>query len=533
VTLPIQHASRVELFAWAVSLGILIVFCTVCRRLALRLTADMNSDVLFLANVIRDLFVDHLPMQNWIFQPAHSLFPDGVLMAASMLVAPSTRHALFLYYLLMMVGLATVTVVAVRSIVPNLRDRILMVVAPLSFLFLESSKSAFLMNFYHPGHHGMAIVAGIASFAIAMQVLRTGVSSRLLVAFFGMQALTLGSDALYTVQGFLPLVTMLLLGTRASSLRLRALALLGVAIVALPVGRWIAKVPHTFGIFQPEVASSVDYSYDRLVNGLVVLAPLAKQHPVLLVAALAYPALGLAAVGGGLLGVDAPMPESRRFARLSWGLWHAFLVASMLGTFIAVTTGGYLTDVYRVRYLDTLYVLPVLGLASLPFGDQSLFLLWFRRVALGCAFVLTLRMPLPTEASAPANVLTRVSDETKCLDAMARATNIRLGYANYWSGRSQMFLSHEQLRFAHVTRDFRVHHWILNLHMHELLAQRPHGVFVYLLNVDKAAVEGVLGKPSRVYSCPSAPIYVYEAPPNARPSGTLIARELTPNTMQW
>lgn len=500
------------------------------RHLVDTILPTLNGDILYLFALVSELKAG-VPLGNWILQPAPSFFPDGLIIFIISFVTRSANTGFFYYCVISCAALAVATYLCFRASLGNVRA-ILAATAGAAAVLALSTASPFFQNAFLPGHHGMALVMLLACIALSHHLLRRA-SLWSCFGLFALVALTFGSDRIFAIQGILPLGGCVVLGVL-----LRILPPSSLLHVVLPmalgtaVGHQLGRIPAMLGMFAPPTDAVFEVSVERMLGAIAILMPFFRQFPWLGPILGAFVFFGLAYVGGAAAPQVWPVLVRNRVrlspaSRDTW-LTVATLCASLILNVAGVVFGGYMTDLYRLRYLDTLFVLPPLGLALLAASLRGPKLLALVPLGFGMYVAATFVREQPLKAKVDA-----YPSAIRCIDDVAKRNNIQFGYANYWQARRASLLSHQGLRLAHVTPDFRVHQWIGNLYWHQQAAMRPRALLVYMPNVNAASVRSVLGAPSEVFQC-EGEVYVYREPPDARPSGAIQTKLLRPEVpLQW
>jgi hypothetical protein len=490
----------------------------------------LNGDILYLFAMVSELKAQ-VPMRNWILQPAPSFFPDGVIIFVISFFTRSANTGFFYYLVVSCGGLAAAAYACFYASLGHVRA-VLAATAGAAAVFALSTASPFFQNAFLPGHHGMALVMLLCCIALAHRALRAprpGAS----VGLFALVALTFGSDRIFAIQGILPLAGCVLLGGLLRIIPLSALLRILIPMgLGTAVGHQLGRIPALLGMFAPPTDAVFEVSVERVLGAIGILLPFFRQFTWLGPMLGAFLVLGIAYVGGAAAPQVWPVLQRNRrrlspTARDTW-LTVGTLCASLTLNVAGVVFGGYMTDLFRLRYLDTLFVLPPLGLALLAASLRGPKWLGLLPLAAGMYVSATFVQELPLKAKVDA-----YPSAIRCLDDVAQRNNVRYGYANYWQARRASLLSRQGLRLAHVTPDFRVHQWIGNLYWHQQASQRPQGLMVYMPNVNAASVRAVLGAPTEIAQC-EGEVYVYREPPPARPSGAIETKLLRPDVpLQW
>lgn len=518
---------------------LLVALCTLfawtTHRMALVLVNGMNSDTLFLAQFAHDV-THRVPLHDWVVQPAPSFFPDGILVWLATLPTHDIRTSMYLYHA-GFAGLILVPMVLLARHVTHLWSRaLLLALAPCLQLVFETAKGGTAMNFMLPGHHGMSVVAALWSLVLVLHLQRSHKHFRgWLIAYGALQIATASCDKIYLIVGIVPLLCTLAFGWLGQMLRRRdALLLFAVTALTIPFAPLVENGLRRFGIFVPTAPSNFEWSLGRIVTSLDVLVTNALTYPLWAWSFAAFAIIGpAAAMGLFVLARNHARQPSAAPIRAS-GVIVSFLVAMVICNFLGVSFGGFLVDPYRVRYLEAVWVIPLFGLTFAFAG-------WLGRSAnvtslLAIAVLVALsgwRVRTADPGTAARAQLGVVDASTQCIDEVAARTGYRLGYATYWHARKESLLSHQNVEFAQITADFRVHQWITNLRGHQLLAAMPPGFLVYLADADEAAIRAALGEPAEQRACGASKLWVYNGAPKRLPSGGLIARELNDKTLQW
>jgi hypothetical protein len=501
------------------------------HRLALALVRDINSDTLFLAQFADDA-THGMPLTNWVLQPAPSFFPDGLVVGLARLVTRDIRSAMYVYHTLFLGILLTAFAGVAHKLTRDWAWAAIVTLAPALQLVFETTRSPMASNFFLPGHHGMSTAMAILSLAVVLATDRQrDVSTPRLLVFSVVQVATAGCDKLYILIGILPLAAMLIAGWLGRALRRNVvLAFLAGCVIAVPAPMVVETLLRRAGMFIPEAPSTVDWSLGRVVAAVDMLNVHATTHPVFAWSFALFMLIGPAVAAGAF--VKRRMAPTHGTAG-ALALIATFMSAVVLANVLGVAFGGFLVDPYRVRYLEAVWVIPPFALAMFAQAIGPASPLWRAAVPTALLALSIQRTRNDELPPVPAKTIGTYAPSTQCIDAAAHETGLRVGYATYWHGRKEGLLSHEHVRFAQITADFRVHQWITNLGYHQLVAGSEAGFLVYLADADESAIRRALGDPAEARACGTAKLFVYRGPPRALPTGVVNARMLTPATLQW
>jgi hypothetical protein len=486
----------------------------------------LNSDLLFLVELHRQLFVAPVEVSHWHLPGVLSLFPEMPILFPLLSAGTGLGPALFLYGAIFASLMVLVTWLLLCELSGDpWRSFTLSTLTGLVLVASLVGADSPLPVFLWPSYHGGTILAGLALLTITLRAHRLGWSRGLCVAFVAVLAPSALSDQFVVLQFVLPLMAAGWLARRRGLVSPATLRTT-LAMVAVAGALVLAVVKATYLLSHLDLNMNAAF---RLVDWLV--AP--KMVGVLLVAVgvgallvrrrppwqlLAASGL-VATVGLGLLGCVASasvrtgaswLGEHAAGASFTLGRLALANPALLVLAVLAIGACGWLSLVVRdpratahlvpllvlvieatfvgvvagwdglgnVRYAQPLYVLPPIVLACVASMAQAHIPELVRRVGITLALgfgLLRVLTPLCAAQPLAAQLATPYPSELRCLDAERAHHDLHDGYADYWATRQYNLLSH-------------------------------HGPSLHALNTTTLAIDPIISNPATLRSPDGTPV---------------------------
>ena len=537
----------------------------------------LNSDLLFLIELHRELFVAPLDVSHWHLPGVLSVFPEMPLLFPLLSSGATLGQALFLYGVLF----STLIVLALQRVLCELsadplRSLLFSTVAGLVLVAALVGADAPLPVFLWPSYHGGTILAGLALLAITLRVHRLGWSRLRFIAFVAVLAPAALSDQFVVLQFALPLLGAGWLARRrgltsAATFRTTLLAVAVSGVLVLLAVKSVYVFTH-LDLNMNSAFRLVDWLVTpKLLAALVIAVGLgallvSRRPPWQLLAVSAVIALGFLGcvarssvrVGATWLGghaYDASFtlgrlalanPSLLGLALLSVGAcaWLHFrvrdqratahLVPLLLliveATFVGLIAGW--DGLGNIRYAQPLYVLPPMVLAAIAVMVPERIPSQLRRGGLAVAIGFGLwRVLAPLGDAGATTLATPYPAELRCLDEQRALHNLHDGYGDYWATRLYNTLSHRGPSLHPLkSTTLAVDNIIANpatLRNADGGPARPDFALVLrwarpdngvgnIAALDRAALVARVGPPATQIPCGDLDVFIYDRPSDAR-----------------
>ena len=480
----------------------------------------IDSDSLYSADLARDLVDGRL--RGWIFQPAPSFFPDGMISAALHLVSPTTDFVYLAYPLVTGVLLYLLVRHAIGILYPRQSAAtqrwcafagVAGVVCPTLARTTTSFQSLFAMTL-GPNFHGGIVLTGLAVILLTHRALvQQQWSFRTLAAAWVVTFASTLSDKLMIPQGILPaaLLTAWIVvtcpGGRTRSI-LWGCSLGSSTIAALTVEGHFADWGIGIGrAGQPEFRMT---GLSRAISYL----------PELLIA---YPAWGVSLVAVATASFFGSMKkrgvggceQKSDAAALRWTLTSMAVISALACALLAFT------DPYEFRRMLPAFAIPILfapsAVTNMVKGAGSRAPNRSIRCALTVAFagvIASITSVLTTSANAFDPSLDRPALVT-CLDQLRTDGILDAGLANFWNSRLIVLLSRTGINHVALWTDGEPFRSSLSLRtsLGGDAANHSGGPinvnYIVPQGLDRAIVLQRYGHPSQTLRCADQDVWVY------------------------
>lgn len=482
-----------------------------CLQFALRANEwDISSDVLYLQQLSDDLFFHPTPIDHWALQPAPSLFPDGVLIAALRLFDAQPVRLILLYGATTAALYFAVSLWVAQFFFKDKATRFSVASLPLCVFLIQFSDRSARSSALLPAHHASALLVALCAAALCVQIICAEEPQRWRApALSALLGLAMASDALTLLQATLPLALAATWPFGALVARrawLQIVVALLAAFAVQSVAQWLLK---KHGLVVPVEPPAL--GIDRLRSGWSTLYAYAKQYPfdALLIFAFGVDQLFLAWTRM----FARSSPQQQTAEQRGRAFLFAFLGFSFSATVFGAWYGGYLWEPGRVRYvLMSVALIPAMHVslraASIEPPRLARYVAGARvhLLALGCLslWALTHVAKLPVRTHVPDNV----TDAISCVDQIAKTHDVRTGLGGYWSARRLTMMSHEHVEFAAMTEEFKPSIWIANgARQRRVLSAED--VIIHMRDLDEVQVLRNRGEPDARKTCNREIFWLY------------------------
>lgn len=506
------------LFPLLVIIGLLTI--------SLRWLAEINSDMLYIVSLYKDLFVNHYDVFGWNLHQAPYFFPDMAMFFPLLWATPDIGYAYVLYPILFfLLFLAVLTKIASILNKSHLNGFPCIFSAGLLWVALmQNSNYAFLsLIFFFPSYHGGAILIGFTLIAILLSAMQKGYSWGSAALLFLLSSLTILSDVIIVPQFLLPLVITTLIFYLLGFILLHTfLITFGLIVAAQLVALGLLKVIGMLGIFHiPQV---IGYPQDIgfLMNQFLGFIRTMNYY-LEATTSLCIIFLGWLVVSVALLvryWHYLFFPEREQSGECKEVHFVLFLIIfsffSLLGTIAApIISGVWVDPPFSIRYMQPLYILPlfVLTIILTTYNNRRAF--WLKVAGFSAVIIFGLYQIVPgVKTLKAANLKLSYPKQVQCLDELATNYDLQYGYSDYWNARYTTILSRSGVRVNQLTPDLRIHHWVNNpaWYSHKIGkvgGQYPTYRFILTDRLLKADIEQKFGPPAVQQDCHGMEIYIY------------------------
>jgi hypothetical protein len=542
-TLVTRKSSRKSFVSWLLIEAFAVVVAAALGLIALGHVAETNWAGTFLYNadslalpLMKESILRGEPF-HWIFSSQNYLFPEAPIYFLSALFAKSARVAMYINGCLNIVILYALFRSIARQLAHRSRHRFVEITIAIAatfafvvFVLLEPAAEVngrgiatlFLFSTYYDG----VILSGLAVIALSLWLTRAfgpveWGRHRVMtygVAVVVLTSLTAFSDPLYLLQLVAPLAAAALVLVFLGRLTWR--------------GFWILAVPTTLGTivavalraaFSNTFASSIGgyISFPHIPDSLHVLFSTAREMLHTGTGALAIILLGGLLLVTACVFVFATYAQARPRLAAQIATSEVFIVTFVSASTISLITGMVITGSTTTRYLEPIYVFPILTLVTLGVFILRRLLVGVKRAALRrslsrfaiavAAVGTVLFMIVGAVNVAP--VATSASGKgytgEKCFDSFVGTSKIN-GVGSYWSVRPLALYGDSRgaiLQADDAHGNLEAFAWINNLGAYV----GKKFSFVITDSSNQIGPSGIqnLGRPSQVVSCPGYLIYDY------------------------
>jgi hypothetical protein len=438
---------------WTLGLAATVLaFAGFWRNRAVYLRTVDNSDLLFYADLCRDMVQGQYPMKGWNPPSAPFFFPDMIASFASFLVMPNLASGYCLFAGFMIAALLACLYWAAGDYQPARSPRALVVgIAAVALFALSFAGNSGFWGIFRwmivPNAHGGGAVTGIVLIGLGMRLLEQPSRNRF-ITFALLSCLAITSDFIVLPHYLIPLLIggvyqWLRRRGRISTVLLMIAIVLAVSFGADTLVKYIAR---RVGVAAHPIAAHpitwADFvaNWNRFRRDVWLIAGPGTALFVLL--------------GIGVAGACAAIATARRsLVGMRLQLLGVIAVMSCLAALAAPVPFDIWANIDCSRYLLPLLVMPLLLLivAGLVFLRRIPPLAWTTVAALGLAC--TILVSLPALRGSPVDHATVFyTAEVQFVDTVARKHHLHAGYANYWQCRPINMFSRENI----VASDLRL-----------------------------------------------------------------------------
>ncbi len=487
------------------------------------LIAGLSSDFFYLVSLYKDLFVDHYSIFGWHITPAPYFFPDMVMFFPLLWIMPDIGYAFVSYYVLFFL-LCLVIITKIASLLnKNIFNCFLCVfTAGLLFVaFIQDINYAVISQYFLPSAHAGAILIGFTLIAISLSAVQKGYSYGSATLFFFLSFLIILSDIIIIPQFLLPLAITIFIFYRLRFIPLRTFQVTaGLTVGAYLVATALIKIIKFTGIFSiptqtythnigigtsldtfKEFIHDINYYLINTSNLFAILAIFLVTSIILLFKHWNYSFF------------NQRSREDKSTHLVLFLIIFSFL--SLTITLAALIVTGNWTDPGNIRYIQTLYILPLFFLALILAVFNGRRASWLKLVLFSTVVIFSLRQIIPEAIMLKtANLRLPYSEPTQCLDKLAVNYDLQYGYSDYWNAKYTTIQSHSRVRVNQLQLNLDIYNWINNPAWYinkvgEGSGQYPKYQFILTNNLSKAEIEARFGKPSVRKACPGTEVYIY------------------------
>lgn len=491
------------------------LFCLYISRQSGFLGAQMNSDMLLAISYIWDLGQHDHAWHGFQLPRIPSIFPDLMIQAAAVSVAPSYGWSLFIYAWIQIAlfGLAAAHIAALLTARPHYQtiavSGILIAAAALADAWLPGSTgitSNYFMACIHFGPFVTALIAG----AIAWRLLQDWryVPAVLL---FGVSTLSILSNKLLLAAFAVPVslaavatARMLMPGRMANARRVVAVVAAS-ALAAYVLDRGINR--------QPDIAIEWTRAPARLQSFLLETFAFVGNHMWVVIVCVLLPAAVFVSYSRALLRNGWARLQKRSWSEADLAGVFFWLqgACAMAAVMAAVALLAY-TDHGSYRYLAPVLTWPIIFTIAAVVANS---LARKAAYAVGAAIVAFCAADLLARGDVTPGTVSWRSPMADCILANRERFGLRAGIAEYWVSRPVMFGSNWTLQVNQATGDGHPYIWGNNRYWYTKAFGNQSGVptynFVVMERMDPAGVARRFGQPSQRIECPAGQeIWVYD-----------------------
>ena len=482
----------------------------------------LSSDLLYIVSLYKDLFVDRYSIFGWYVTPAPYFFPDMVMFFPLLWSMPDIGYAFVSYYVLFFLLCLVVLTKIASFLNKNIFNCFLCVFsAGLLFVaFVQDVAYVPISEFLLPSAHAGVILIGFALIAISLSAMHKGYSYSSATLFFLLSFLTILSDILIIPQFLLPLAITIFIFYRLCFIQLRTFQvtagltlgayLAAIALIKLIKFTGIFNIPtqtytHDMGIRTSfntlkHFIHDIGYYIINTSNLFAVLAIFLVTSIILLFKQRKY------------LFSSQRSREGKSTYFIPFLIIFSFL--SLTITLAALIVTGNWADLGNIRYIQTLYILPLFFLALILAVFNNRIASWLKLVVFSTVVIFSLRQIIPEATTLDAaNLRLPYPELTQCLDKLAANYNLQYGYSDYWNAKETTIMSRSKVRVNQLQPNLDIYDWINNpaWYVNKVggSEQYPKYQFILTNGLSKAEIEARFGKPAVQKACPGTEVYVY------------------------
>lgn len=487
-----------------------------------------NADVLYLADLYRDLVSHHYPLTGWRLTPAPYFFPDMPLFFLSAAVTPNLPSAYCLYAGIMLLAIFGCMYWIASAISASRADRLLAVgmAALLMFLLALSSRSYWVPMRWllAPSGHSGSLLCGLILIALSLDLMRRPTRNRL-IAFASISFIALASDQLLLGQFIAPIIGATLIWAfiyRSRQQLTTCTAITASSLIAWRAAIWLVHSIARGSSFQiPDIApalapsSLIAHWWPQVKQDWHEVA--APTTPLFLVTLASLVAVVMILIH--LRSGSRRARTDRAAQPMTFITWVA--IASLLLSFGVPVLTSMWGNIDCFRYELSFLVLPLLLLTIC-------FVYWLRRLPgpagtgvglSACAIGMGLCLPV-RNVPAFENTKAFYPPTVAAFDQLKRQYGLHAGFSDYWLSRSVAMLSREHLLMSPVEARENTLSPTLWIDNPNHWCQSPEGKrgeypiydFAVCTPTIEAKIRERCGAPAKVVECAKSRVLIYNRP---------------------
>lgn len=503
---------------------------------------SLNSDILFLDSLARDLFEQNGRWSDWRITPAPAYFPDMILYFFAYKVLPNAHSRIFFVSVLQVFILALTVTWTSKQIYPKISDAalaVLLLLVAFTTLVAPQSGSGMWLYFYTADNHFAALVVSMICLGLAIRFyIRPSITTAGLLILAGVIAMA--STAIYLINFLVPaiILTLLILIVAIHSPRQHGIYfsrmcwILCIFVVSFLLSLKLEEMlTYNSALesrystkFEPAaISNSLDLFFQSTINAFSFQNKLTFIFSVLILASLLFLVYRFfRGITFGDNGVFIKLGTNDQVTDDNWRivLCYAFLFTVIpINIFGSILSGG-IVDIFAYRYLSfpialmlILTVIIVDKISSFSSSQRKFcFILMCLTLIVLSVRAFSIRSPIASPALSISRCLIEIEKH---------GFNLKEGIADYWNARAvSEYLPNRNWILA-TTNDLNPFFWMSSVNP----IRRPNDYqykynFVILNTINSRepseynslTVGKLLPPPNRVHKCvdAKAEIWLYD-----------------------
>ena len=505
-------------------------------ELIFELGSASNSDLIYIESLFRDFFVRDFLIDGWLVSKAPYIFPDWPLYFTLRYFMGNyfTSYYLYIFILFLLVQLFLYKTILLFA--PKKRGVGLFTIAWSSLLLIivKNTPEGFgPLTFFTPVYHSGALMLGLLILYLWLKSINNKINNKTKLLIVLISLISTVSDLWWVIWFLIPIsITTIFFLVIRQILNYKNILFIKLAWIGSILGFFISKIIEYLKIlhFSDAIAGRPNEKLFVQINIYIKdYIEMLLSSPILLIFTLISISCSIYILYNLLkstlkkekLNIKIFNFSLNNYERLTiffiWFLVMLFFTSGLICYFR-------LWEKWNYRYIFPFFVVPwtIVGiLVLLNFSLSKLVIKIFKFILFIYTFIYIIwilnfsnpsTFPSITKG-VPLDWSTEYYDETTfCVDKIAKLNNIKYGLSEYWVAKSITESSREDIFINQITYDFKILHWMNNLHWYK--NNTIDYDFVILETDGSKELRQEINKfglfPSKIFSCSGKEILIYK-----------------------
>ena len=505
-------------------------------ELIYELGSAINSDLIYIESLFRDFFVRDYPIDGWLVSKAPYFFPDWPLYFTLRYFLGDYVTSWYLYIFILFLLVQLFLYKTILLFAPKKKGVGLFTVAWSSLLLIiaKNTPDGFgPLTFFLPVYHSGALILGLLILYLWLKSINNKINNITKLIIVITSIFSTVSDLWWVVWFLIPLSisTIFILITR-QILNYKNILFIILAWIGSILGFFISKIIEYLKIlnFSDAIAGRPYEKLSVQINSYIKdYIEILLSSPILLIFTVISLSCSVYILYNLIKSTLLKEKLNNQVFNFSFNNYERLTIFFIWFLITLIFTSGIicyfrLWEKWNYRYIFPFFVFPWILVGSLVFLKFSLSKLVikifkFILFIFACIYLIwilnfsnTSTFKEMTEGVPLAWSTKNYSETNFCIDKIAKLNNIKYGLGEYWEAKNNTETSREDIFINQITNDFRILHWMNNLHWYK--NNNIDYDFIILEKDGSKELRQQINKfglfPSKTFSCARKEIFIFK-----------------------